>query len=115
MGRLDLIWLHMLGEISSCAAKACSMPFAGSPAAILAAAYSWNRASALFRRMTVMLGTVSWLQRETTRLSQRLTRELRVFTVRLHRTSGDSSPPREILSGHIVSTATQLSTISARP
>jgi hypothetical protein len=38
IGRLDLIWLHMLGEISSCAANACSSPLAGSPAAICAAA-----------------------------------------------------------------------------
>lgn len=33
MGRLDLIWLHMLGEICSFAAKAWSNPFAGWPAA----------------------------------------------------------------------------------
>jgi hypothetical protein len=114
MGRLDLIWLHMLGEISSSAAKACSMPLAGSPAAIFCAAYSWKRASALCRRVTVILGTVSCLQRETTRLSQRLTRKLRVFTVRIRRTSGDSSPYREILSGNIVKTARQLTTTSTR-
>ena len=33
MGREDLIWLHMLGEISSCAAKACSRPLGAAPAA----------------------------------------------------------------------------------
>ena len=31
IGRDDLIWLHMLGEISSVAAKACSSPLGGAP------------------------------------------------------------------------------------
>jgi len=33
MGRDDLIWLHMLGEICSVAAKACSSPLGDAPEA----------------------------------------------------------------------------------
>ncbi len=33
MGREDLIWLHMLGEICSVAAKDCSSPLGDAPAA----------------------------------------------------------------------------------
>ena len=90
------------------------MPFAGSPAAIFEVAYSWNKARALSRRRTVILGNVSSLQRESTRLSQRLTPKLRVFTVRLHRTFGDPSPHLEIPQGHIVRTGQQLTTNSIR-
>ena len=34
MGRDDLIWLHMLGEISTWAAKACSRPLGATPVAM---------------------------------------------------------------------------------
>jgi len=33
MGRDDLIWLHMLGEICRMAANACSNPLGGAPEA----------------------------------------------------------------------------------
>jgi hypothetical protein len=65
-----------------------------------------------------MLDTVSSLQHdETLRLSQRLTMELRVFTVRLHRILQPVAIRRrtkEILQGHIVRTVQQLSTNSIR-
>ena len=55
MGRDDLIWLHMLGDISRLAANDCSSPFGAVPLATATSANAWKSANALRRRATVML------------------------------------------------------------
>ena len=58
MGRDDLFWLHMLGEICRVAANACSSPLGVAPAASDFSAWAWNNASVFRLRVTVVLATV---------------------------------------------------------
>ena len=58
MGRDDLIWLHMLVEVSRVEAKDCSSPWAGRPSAQgLLRVSPGTKASAFCLRVTVVLDT----------------------------------------------------------
>ncbi len=74
MGRDDLIWRHMLGEISTRAAKACPTPSGEVPAATALSVQAWNSPGTPPRRQTPEAGKVRGTGLEPARRRLRLKR-----------------------------------------